>query len=75
MEKELSGIPLTEKLYDMEDVLIAFEIAYRKKMGIFFLDRLITGIRLDSEADAVNLAFRTLSNLRCMSLNDNHEEK
>lgn len=57
-----------ENPYDIETVFESLEIAAERGKELLYMDRLITMLRLDPEADIINLNYRLLHDLQLLTL-------
>jgi len=68
-QKSDGGVRYLENPFDLFSLMESIEIAKSQNKEVLFMDRLIGTLRLDPEADLVNLNYRTLTSLGLLSLN------
>lgn len=57
-----------ENPYDVQCVMDCMKIAKAQNKELVFLDKLLATLRIDSEADIVNLSYRILMDLKLLKL-------
>jgi hypothetical protein len=66
MSKERNRTVFLENPYDLEAVFESLRIASKEKKELLFLDRLLSTIRLNPDADIINVNYRLLHDLNLM---------
>lgn len=67
-KKNTSSRIFYENPYDIETVFEALSTASEKNKELIFVDRLITFLRLDPQADITNISFNILKDLDIIKL-------
>jgi len=57
-----------ENPYDVQCVMDCMRIAKSQNKELVFLDKLLATLRIDSEADVVNVSYRILMDLKLLKL-------
>ena len=57
-----------ENPYDLETLFEALSAASEENKELIFVDRLVTFLRLDPQADITNISFKVLKDLEIMKL-------
>lgn len=57
-----------ENPYDVQCVMDCMKIAKKQNKELVFLDKLLATLRIDSEADVVNVSYRILMDLKLLKL-------
>lgn len=57
-----------ENPYDVQCVMDCMKIAKTQNKDLVFLDKLLATLRIDSEADIVNVSYRILMDLKLLKL-------